>query len=189
MTTTPQRLLAGKTLVAVIDVQERLVAAMPPERMNVVSRKIDVLLQASARLGAPVVATEQYPKGLGPTIPSVAARLTEASATLVEKTAFSAAEIPAFAKRLYEVAPLAIVVVGMEAHVCVYQTVRDLVRRGVEVHVPVDAVISRHDDDRTTGLALCERAGAMLSTMETIVFDWLGRAGTDEFRAISKLVR
>jgi nicotinamidase-related amidase len=77
----------------------------------------------------------------------------------------------------------------MEAHVCVYQTVRDLVGRGVEVHVPVDAVVSRHEADFDTGVALCEKAGAIRTTTETIVFDWLGRAGTDAFRTISKLVR
>jgi hypothetical protein len=71
----------------------------------------------------------------------------------------------------------------------VYQTVRDLVGRGVEVHVPVDAVVSRHDSDLATGLALCELAGAVRTSTETIVFDWLGRAGTDAFRAISKLLR
>jgi len=93
------------------------------------------------------------------------------------------------AAQLDEVAPKVVIVVGMETHVCVYQTVRDLIGRGFEVHVPIDAVVSRHDDDRTVGIALCERAGAIPTTTETIVFDWLGRAGTDAFRTISKLVR
>ena len=96
--------------------------------------------------------------------------------------------MPEFNQRLTDVAPSAVILVGMEAHVCVYQTVRDLVARGIEVHVPVDGVVSRHEDHRATGVSLCERAGAMPTTTETIVFDWLGRAGTDAFRAISKLV-
>jgi nicotinamidase-related amidase len=184
-----QRLVPSKSLVAVIDVQERLAAAMPKERMTELARNIEVLLAAAKLLGAPVVATEQYPKGLGPTIEPLGGHLRDIGAPPIEKTAFSAAEVPAFNDRLTEAAPGAVILVGMEAHVCVYQTVRDLVARGVEVHVPVDAVVSRHEDDRTTGVALCERAGAIPTTTETIVFDWLGRAGTDAFRAISKLVR
>jgi nicotinamidase-related amidase len=184
-----QRLVPAKSLVVVIDVQDRLAAAMPKERMARVARNIDVLLETAQLLGAPVVATEQYPKGLGPTIEPLGRKLHEMGAPRIEKTAFSASEVPAFTERLESVAPSAVVVVGMEAHVCVYQTVRDLVGRGLEVHVPIDAVVSRHDDDRATGIALCERAGAVPSTMETVVFDWLGRAGTDAFRAISKLVR
>jgi nicotinamidase-related amidase len=183
------RLVPSKSLVAVIDIQERLAAAMPKERMSELARNVDVLLAAAELLGAPVVATEQYPKGLGPTIEPLGRRLKELGAPPIEKTAFSAADVPAFNDRLTTVAPAAVILVGMEAHVCVYQTVRDLVGRGVEVHVPVDAVVSRHEDDRATGVALCERAGAIPTTTETVVFDWLGRAGTDAFRAISKLVR
>jgi nicotinamidase-related amidase len=183
------RLVPAKSLVALIDVQERLAAAMPKERMTELTRKVEMLLAAAKMLGAPVVATEQYPKGLGPTIEPLGQHLRDAGATPIEKTAFSAADVPAFNDRLTEVSPGVVVLVGMEAHVCVYQTVRDLVARGVEVHVPVDAVVSRHEDDRATGIALCERAGAIPTTTETIVFDWLGRAGTDAFRAISKLVR
>jgi len=183
------RLEPSKSLVAVIDVQERLAAAMPPDRMSEVTRKIDVMLAAAELLGVRVMATEQYPKGLGPTISPLGDKLAKMGAPRIEKTAFSAVEVPEFTARLEEIAPSAVIVVGMEAHVCVYQTVRDLVSRGLEVHVPIDAVVSRHDDDRTTGIALCERTGAVRTTTETVVFDWLGRAGTDAFRAISKLVR
>jgi nicotinamidase-related amidase len=91
--------------------------------------------------------------------------------------------------RLEAARPKAVIVVGMEAHVCVYQTVRDLANRGFEVHVPIDAVISRREEDRATGIALCERSGAVPTTTETVVFDWLQRAGTETFRAISRLVR
>ena len=77
----------------------------------------------------------------------------------------------------------------MESHVCVYQTVRDLVARGLEVHVPIDGVTSRRDDHRAAGIGLCERAGAVRTTTESVVFDWLGRAGTDAFRELSKRIR
>jgi nicotinamidase-related amidase len=184
-----QRLEPSKSVVAVIDVQERLAAAMPADRMSEVTRKIDVLLAAAEILGVRVIATEQYPKGLGRTISPLAEKLAQTAAAPLEKTAFSAVEVPDFLRRLEEAAPSAVIVVGMEAHVCVYQTVRDLRSRGFEVHVPVDAVVSRHDDDRAAGIALCERTGAVATTVETVVFDWLARAGTDAFRAVSKLLR
>jgi len=184
-----QRLVPSKSLILVIDVQERLAAAMPPERMADVTRKIGMLLASAELLGASVLATEQYPKGLGPTIDPVGRKLHEIGAPRIEKLSFSAAAAAGVISRLDEVAPQFVIVTGMEAHVCVYQTVRDLVGRGVEVHLPVDAVISRHDVDRDVGISLCERAGAVRTTTEAIVFDWLGRAGTDAFRAISKLVR
>ncbi len=184
-----QRLVPSQSLVAVIDIQERLAAAMPPERMSGVTHNVDVLLAAAHLLGVPVIATEQYPKGLGSTIPGVAQKLGAVGAPTLEKTAFSASDVPEFVGKLETAGPKAIIVVGMEAHVCVYQTVRDLVNRGFEVHVPIDAVVSRREEDRLTGIALCERSGAVRTTTETVVFDWLQRAGTDTFRAISKLVR
>lgn len=183
------RLEPSKCLVAAIDIQERLAAAMPQERMAIVMRKINLLLTAAELLGASVLATEQYPKGLGPTVEPIGRKLHEIGVPRIEKTEFSAVAVPEFAERLEEVRPSVVIVAGMEAHVCVYQTVRDLIGRGLEVQVPIDAVISRQDDDRTIGVALCERAGAVPTTTEAIIFDWLGRAGTDAFRTISKLLR
>jgi nicotinamidase-related amidase len=90
---------------------------------------------------------------------------------------------------LREQAPSAVVVVGMETHVCVFQTVRDLQSAGYVVHVPLDGVCSRREDHHQAGLELCRRAGAVVTTAETIVFDWLERAGTDDFRELSKLIR
>ena len=78
---------------------------------------------------------------------------------------------------------------GMETHVCVYQTVRELCARGVRVHVPIDGVASRREDHRLTGIELCRAAGATITTMETVVFDWLRIAGTEPFKQLSKLIR
>jgi nicotinamidase-related amidase len=184
-----QRLIPSKSLVAVIDVQERLAAAMPEERMARLVRGVGVLLEAAKLLGASVLATEQYPKGLGPTLPEIAAKLDAIGAPRIEKTVFSATGAPEFVEGVERAAPATVIVVGMEAHVCVYQTVRDLIARGLTVMVAVDAVVSRRDEDRSTGISLCERAGGVPTTVETVVFDWLERAGTDEFRALSKLLR
>jgi len=184
-----QRLVPSQTLVAVIDVQEGLASAMAPARMADIARGVPILLAAAKLLGAPVLATEQYPKGLKSTILPVLEKLDELGVPRFEKTAFSAAEVPEFQRRLEQLAPKTVVVVGMETHVCVYQTVRDLRAKGLEVLVPVDAVASRRDEERAVGLALCERVGAIPTSIETVVFDWLGRAGTDVFRTVSKLLR
>jgi nicotinamidase-related amidase len=190
METSPlQRLVAQKTLVAVIDIQEGLAAAMAQARMDDIVRRVPMLIEAAKIVGAPVCATEQYPKGLKSTIGQVREKLEALSVPRFEKTTFSALEVPEFQKTLERVAPTSVVVVGMETHVCVYQTVRDLRSRGLEVFVPVDAVASRRDEDRSIGLELCARTGAIPTSVETVIFDWVGRAGTDEFRAISKLVR
>lgn len=184
-----ERLVPSKTLVAVIDIQEGLAPAMAGPRMADVLRTVPMLLEAAKVVGAPVVATEQYPKGLKPTIAPVREKLDAIGVQRFEKTAFSAAEVPEFQQVLARVAPKSVVVVGMETHVCVYQTVRDLRARGFEVLVPVDAVASRRDEDRAIGLDLCARTGAIPTSVETVIFDWLGRAGTDEFKVVSKLVR
>jgi len=176
----------------VIDVQERLAAAMPAPQMAEVTRAVTVLVDAAARLGARVIATEQYPAGLGPTIAPVAAELERvgaANVTRVTKVEFSACDNPDFERAFDAGRPRAAIVVGMEAHVCVYQTVRDLAARGVDVHVPLDGVASRRDDHRAAGLDLCRAAGATVTTMESVVFDWLRRAGTDAFRNLSKRIR
>lgn len=184
-----RRLDPRSTLVLVIDVQERLAPAMPEARVADLLRGVGILLEGARLLGAPVLATEQYPKGLGATLPAVAEGLDAVGATRIEKMEFSACDVPAFADALTAIQPAAVVVVGMETHVCVLQTVRDLRARGLEVHVPIDAVASRRDDHRAAGLALCERAGAFATTCETIAFDWLARAGSDPFKALSKLIR
>ena len=129
------------------------------------------------------------PRVWGLPIAPVAAKLDELGAPRIEKMEFSACGAPEFSALLAKLSPAAVVVVGLEAHVCVFQTVRDLRGRGFEVYVPVDGVASRREDHREAGLSLSERAGAFRTTAETIVFDWLGRAGTDAFRTLSKVVR
>lgn len=182
-----KRLDPKKTALVVVDVQERLSAAMPEPQLTQVLRACTILGEAARLLGAPILITEQYPKGLGPTLASVTQVVGEAPR--FEKTEFSACDATGFGDALGETNAEAAVVVGMESHVCVYQTVRDLVSRGLDVYVPIDGVSSRRDDHRDTGLALCERAGAVRTTAESVVFDWLEKAEGDDFKRISKLVR
>ena len=184
-----QRLVPSKTAVLVIDVQERLAGAMPAPQMAELTRSATVLLEAAKLLGAPVIYSEQYPAGLGKTIAPIAEVLERVGATRIEKVAFSACDEPSFARAWASLSVNAVVAVGMESHVCVYQTVRELCARGVEVYVPLDGVASRRDDHRAAGLSLCHAAGATVTTMETVVFDWLARAGSPEFKQLSKLIR
>jgi len=183
------RLVPGSSLVLVVDVQERLAAVMPPAGMERLVASTLVLLEAARLLGVPVLATEQYPKGLGPTVAPLVEKLRELAVEPIDKTTFDACGEPRVARALAEHAGRTVILAGMEAHICVFQTARELVRRGHPVHVAADAVLSRREENRELGLRHCERAGALVTPVETVVFDWLEKAGTDAFRAISKLVR
>lgn len=184
-----RRIEPAECAVVVIDVQEKLAAAMPAAQLEALIRATTVLIEAAARLGASVIATEQYPAGLGPTLAPIAEKLADAGAPVLSKMEFSACDSSAFERALTRHAPRAAVVVGMETHVCVYQTVRELAARGVLVQVPLDGVASRRDDHRLAGLDLCRSAGAIVTTMETVVFDWLRVAGTEHFKHLSRLIR
>jgi nicotinamidase-related amidase len=184
-----QRTKPSATALVVVDIPQKLVPTMTDERMADVERAARILLGAAAELGAPVLYTEQYPKGLGPTIDPIAGTLGDVGAKRVEKVTFSACKEPTFVHELKETGADAAVVIGMETHICVFQTVRDLCDLGMRVDVPIDGVCSRRDDHRQIGLDLCTAAGATLTTAETILFDWMVQAGTDTFKKLSKLVR
>jgi nicotinamidase-related amidase len=183
------RLDPTSSVLLLVDVQERLASAMPQASMDRLVANALVLLEGARLLGVPVLATEQYPKGLGPTVAPLAEKLRAMGVEPIDKMTFDALGEPRLARALAERAPRAVVLAGMETHICVFQTARELARRGFEVHVVADAVASRREENRALGLAHCERAGAIATPTETVVFDWLARAGTDEFKAISKLVR
>lgn len=184
-----RRLDPKECAVLVVDVQEKLAAAMPPDQMAELTRATTVLIEAAFLLGSRVVATEQYPAGLGKTIAPIAERLAGAGAPIFSKLEFSACDSGDFERAFAATGARVVIAVGMEAHVCVFQTVRELCARGVSVMVPIDGVASRRADHRAAGLDLCRSAGATITTMETVVFDWLRRAGTDEFKRLSKLIR
>jgi nicotinamidase-related amidase len=188
MSESPLRLATDEVAVLIVDVQERLVRAMPEPRVADVQRCARILLGAARELQLPVLYSEQYPKGLGPTQPELLRELESSGAERFEKLDFSACS-DELARSLKSRGRSRVVVMGMEAHVCVYLTTRQLQASGFLVHVPIDGVASRRDDHRQTGLDLCQRAGAVLTTAETVVFDWMTRAGTEQFKKISALVR
>lgn len=166
-----------RTALVVIDVQQGFSAY---ETFDQVAGACGRLLAAARILQIPRIVTEQYPKGLGPTVQAVGLE----DERPIEKTVFSAARAEGFDLQGRDQA----IVCGIEAHVCVSQTVLDLLEAGVRVHVPADAVGSRHPIDYERGLTRLERAGASVSTVETVLFELLERAGTPEFKAIQKLV-
>lgn len=184
-----ERLDPRRSLLLVVDVQERLSAAMPEDAMARLLSNAGILLEAAKILGAPVLATEQYRKGLGPTVAPLLERLTAMGVAPIEKMSFDALGEPRAAVALGQLDPANVIVLGMESHVCVFQTVRELRRRRIRTVVVSDAVTSRTEENRKAGLALSERCGAIPMPTESIVFDWLERAGTDTFKAVSKLVR
>lgn len=179
-------LSAERAVVVLIDWQERLVAAMPEGRREQASRKAEVLLDGAQALGVPVLSTEQYPQGLGPTIAPLRGRLSVAP---IEKRVFSCAGVPAFVDALRATGRDQVLLIGMEAHICVYQSARGLRELGFEVAVIADAALSRSDVDREVGLGLCAAAGSLVHTVESALFDALGAGEGPAFKAISRLVR
>jgi len=173
-------------LLMVIDVQEKLSAVMPKAPFAELERNAAVLIRAARRLEIPVIATEQYPKGLGPTVASLRELLPQEPMSKME---FSCGASKPIARHVLGSGRKQVVVVGMEAHVCVFQTVRDLLRGGFSVFVAQDAVVSRSEANRDVGLRLCEKAGATLTSTETVLFDLLGVAGTPEFKELTALIK
>lgn len=171
-----------RTALIVVDVQE---AFRPAVRgFDEVAANVATLVEGAKALGVPVIVTEQYPRGLGSTVPEVAEHLPEGTEP-IDKVCFSAAEADGFNLGGREQA----VVCGIEAHVCVSQTAHDLMGRGVQVHVVRDAVSSRTKDNRDLGLRKMEGSGAVITSVEMALFELLGAAGTPEFKAVQALVK
>jgi nicotinamidase-related amidase len=170
-----------RATLVVVDVQEAFrPAVLDFER---VVEEIGKLVEASTVLGVPVVLTEQYPKGLGHTVPELAEHLDGVEP--IEKVCFSAARAGGFHLGRRD----QVLVCGIESHVCVSQTAHDLLERGLEVHVAGDAVSSRTAGNRDLGLHKMEAAGAVLTSVETALFELVGAAGTDEFKQVQRLVK
>ncbi|MSO41572.1 MAG: hydrolase [Solirubrobacterales bacterium] len=175
------RLDADRAALVVVDVQEGFRKAIPGFERLVAATA--TLVEGAEAIGIPVLVTEQYPKGLGHTVGEVAERLPE-GVSPIEKLAFSSAEAEGFALEGRD----QVVLCGVETHVCVNQTALDLLGRGVEVQVVEDAVGSRSEENRLGGLRKMDGAGATITSVETALFELLGRAGTDEFKQVQKLV-
>jgi nicotinamidase-related amidase len=179
--TDPTKLDRARAALVVVDVQEAFRKALPD--FDSVVDGIAALIRGADAVGVPVVITEQYPKGLGETIPEVAALLPE-GANPIEKVCFSAAEADGFDLDGRNQA----LVCGIESHVCVHQTVMDLLSEGIEVHVARDAVGSRSAENKDVGLERARESGAVLTSVETALFELVRQAGTDDFKQVQKIV-
>ncbi len=185
MQKTSLRLTRAKAGLVVVDVQERLLPAIL-ERQRVVQNTVR-LIQGAAILQVPIFATEQYRKGLGPTVPEVAAAIPGFAP--MEKLAFSACGAAGFIGALEQKKVSEAILCGIEAHVCVSQTCLDLLENGFRVFVAADAVSSRTPENYRSGLDRMRAAGAVIMSTEMVLFELLERAGTDEFKQILNLVK
>ncbi|HWP98264.1 MAG TPA: isochorismatase family protein [Syntrophomonadaceae bacterium] len=172
------------TLLIIVDLQERLMAAMP--QRDRVFRNTAVLLALAGQYQLPVIVTEQYPRGLGPTVTEIKQALPEH--VCLEKVRFSASSRE-LSEILTKLGRPNIIMTGSETHVCVFQTTRDLLEAGYNIHLVRDAVCSRFEENYLNGLALMQDMGAVVTTTETVVFDLLEEAGSPEFRAMSALIK
>jgi nicotinamidase-related amidase len=171
------------TALLVIDVQDKLLAVIPENAALV--RDIAFLIDAARMVQIPVACTEQYPKGLGPTTAELARLLPDRP----QKTAFSSCTVQSVVEGFRRGARPKVLLCGIEAHVCVLHTALDLLNLGFRVYVAADAVASRYAVDREWALHRMDKAGAILTTAETAVFEWLGGSHHAQFKAVSRLVQ
>lgn len=180
----PLQLQRQELVFVIIDVQESLIKAMDPEICKHLPRNIEILIAFARDMGIPILATEQYPRGLGRTIPQIKEQLGALSP--IEKLSFSCCRVNAFNDQLKQAGRKQVLLSGIETHVCVLQTAADLIEHDYAIHVAADAVCSRRKLDWEIGLRWMEKKGAMITTTEMIAFQLLKEAGTDEFKRLSK---
>ncbi len=178
-----------ETQLLVVDIQEKLVPAIHPDLYPRCLKNVKVMIEAAHALGIPILLTEQYPKGLGPTVPEVLGALAGKGHRRIEKVTFSCARDEGFLQALAAAGRRQVAIVGMETHVCVYQTSVDLIRAGYAVVVLDDAVSSRFLHNYESGLRALRDAGATVFSTETAIFQLLKVAATPEFRKVAPLIK
>ena len=178
-------LQANNTTLLIIDVQGKLAHSMHAK--NALFDNIKRMIRGVQILNVPILWTEQYPDGLGPTIPEIAGLLSNLKP--VSKFSFSCCDNDLFMQRLEGLHPENVLLAGIEAHICVYQTARDLVRSGYHVEIISDAVSSRTSENKQIGLEKCKQAGTTVTGTETALFELLKSAKDDRFKDILKIVK
>jgi nicotinamidase-related amidase len=182
----PNLLVNGQTALVVIDVQEAFRSVIPEFAM--VASRISTAIRGFQVLGAPVLVTEQYPKGLGPTAEEITFVLPDDHQAL-EKTAFSSCGSAPFIAKLEELRTKQVVICGLETHICVSQTAHDMLDRGFQVHVLTDCVCSRFEYNKAAGLAKMTQSGAIPSSVEMALFELMRHSRHEQFREIQALVK
>jgi len=176
-------------LLLLIDIQEKLFKPMPPAVQSQMIHNIKLLLALAKKIEIPILVTEQYPKGLGETIPELKKGALDDNYSPITKLSFSCCGEERFPQKLQEINKSQMIVTGMETHVCVLQTALGILAQGYQIFVPRDAVCSRKKADWQTGLNLMHSGGAIITSTETIIFQLLEKAGTDEFKYMSPLLK
>lgn len=177
---------ANQSQLVIIDVQVKLCDVMSAPDMQAVAKNCSHLIQAANLLDLPVIVTEQYPQGLGETIADIAQYLGNVKP--IAKTAFSACTEPKFKAQLQR-DKSQIILAGMEAHICVLQTALDLMAQGKQVMVVEDAIISRNPANKSNAIARLASAGCIVTNTESVLYEWLGNAKHEAFKAISVLIK
>ncbi len=180
-----KRLQADDALLLIVDMQERLVPVM--QRQEDLLTRVERAARAATLFGIPILLTEQYRKGLGPTVQPV--RDATAGIEPIEKIAFSAVKADGFRAALVAAGRGTVLVAGIEAHVCILQSCLDLLEEQMDVVLLADCCSSRHRIDRETAVRRMESAGVMISTLESAFFEMLGVAGSEQFKEVSRLIK
>ena len=174
-----------KSCLLVVDVQEKLALAMADAAA--VIRNAGILMQAAARLAVPLIVSEQYPQGLGTTVPEL--RVLAPDSARLAKLSFSCAADTGLQQRIKATQRSVLVIAGLEAHVCVLQSALGFRQAGYQTVVVADAVSSRAPASRDAALQRLRENGVEVATTEMVLFEWLGQAGTPEFKELSKLIK
>jgi nicotinamidase-related amidase len=175
------------SVLVIIDVQQKLANAMPEGVRERLSSQIKILLTAAKVLNIPVIVTEQYPKGLGPTEAVLLDNLPIGT-KIIEKICFSCLRSEDFRYQLAATLRKQVILVGMETHICVLQTALALKQENYSVHVAEDGVCSRSKCNQYNALQRMRHAGVVISNVESVLFEWLGDAGHAEFKTLAKLI-
>ncbi len=182
----PRILDRNTAVLIVVDIQEAFRNAIPD--FAVTASRASMAVRGFQILGVPVIVTEQYPKGLGPTAEEIVFVLPDGF-EVYEKTAFSSCGASALLEKLGDIGATQIVLCGLETHVCISQTAHDLLDRGFQVHVLTDCVCSRFEHDKLAGLAKMQSSGVVPSSMETAFFELMRDAKHEQFKEIQNLIR
>ncbi len=179
---------ASSSLFLIVDIQQQLGQAMPGKVLNRVVSNTTLLARSAALLDVPVYRTEQYPKGLGPTVPEILEVLPD-TALSFEKTSFSSLGADGFLSAVENSGRRQVIIVGMEAHVCVLQTALDLLTNEMDVYVVEDAVCSRRLENYQNALDRLRQTKIQVVSAESVIFEWLVDSRHDQFRAIQTMLR
>lgn len=179
---------AQQSQLLIVDIQERLASAMPPDVLEKIINSNRLLLTAANELDIPVIHSEQYPQGLGHTVSALADCLT-GSTMPVSKTAFACSAEEGFSEIISKNQRQQIIIGGIESHICVLQSALLLQRQGYAVYVVEDAICSRYKFNHKNALKRLRHSGITVTSVESVIFEWLRDASHPKFKLISKLIK